>query len=477
MVWWRQRILGLVIQEGVILAAEVALTGRRAVLVRAAGLPVALAPGLSPEEVQQAGRALRDLLRASGFSGRRAVVAVPASWLLVARKRFPPAPLHSLAPMARIEAERSFATGIAELIVDCTASATTERSPDVLLAAIPRGIADQLRAVVLAAGLRLRALTCTPVALASVPGLPESSMVLLLSPQQAEVTTRAGDRVTDLRHARVRSLVPGQAKPPGTGEWLPAVAGLVGRAAALSPPPDAEGGPEVVVWDTLGLDPEALARIREAAGLPVRVAPRLADVGISGAPEGPAAIAAVVAVLGARRGALAVDFAHPRLAMRRPRRSWRRVAWVTAVCLALVGAGLSLSAQWRADQEQVSSLRQRLRELQPEIQAAETMVDQAALARRWTACDPRFLDALRDLTLVFPRESAIWATSLVVQDDMRVLISGKSESEQPVLTLLEQVRGRPAFANARLLYLRQTGAGKRELAFALACEYAGGGRR
>lgn len=474
----RRHILGLVVEEHSVLVAEVALGGRRRALVRAAELPLAVPAGASDAEAQEVGRDLRSLLRAEGFRAREAVIAVPASWLLAARKSFPPAGTATFGSMARIEAERSFATDIADLIVDCTANSTTEQARQALLVALPRRAVELLRATALAAGLRVRAITSTALALAGAPGLAGARILLVLTPQRAEVVTRSGDRVTDVRHTGLPPAAPEPiAGEPGAG-WLRAVGSLLARVVALSPTPESEGGDEVVVWDSIGLGARVIAAVGESAGLRVRRSSGLAEMGIAGpsdhlAAPGPA-VAAVVALVGARRGGLPVDFLRPSLEIRRRSRRWPRIAWAAATCLAVLGAVLSLSAQWRADRQEVVQLQERLRQMQPEIRVAEAMADQTRLARRWTARSPRLLNVLRDLTLLFPEQGQIWATSVVVREDLHVLISGKSDREQPVLVLLERIQGRPEFANAQLLYLRQAGTERRELAFALACDYMQG---
>jgi Tfp pilus assembly protein PilN len=114
--------------------------------------------------------------------------------------------------------------------------------------------------------------------------------------------------------------------------------------------------------------------------------------------------------------------------------------------------------------------------MQPDIAAAQDLVKQVAMARRWTDRRPRFLNPLRELTLALPAEGGVWISSLGIQDDLRVVFTGKAKDEQVVLAMLDSIRSRAALRNVQLLYIRDTGVTDREAAFSLTFDYVEGGK-
>ena len=68
---------------------------------------VKLPEGISLQEPGSLGRALGQFLRQKRFSARRAVVGVPAKWLMVKEMRIPPASAESTAGILRIIASAS----------------------------------------------------------------------------------------------------------------------------------------------------------------------------------------------------------------------------------------------------------------------------------------------------------------------------------------------------------------------------------
>jgi len=177
--------------------------------------------------------------------------------------------------------------------------------------------------------------------------------------------------------------------------------------------------------------------------------------------------AAALALLGARNDSLPMDFLHSHLEVRRGSRSKRQVAWTAALAgAALVAGGLYL-ADWRAEQREVEALQSQLAQMKPDVEVARAVVQQARLARGWTDRRPSFLDPLRELTLAFPTEGRIWVTSLGIHQDMRVVVTGKASDEGTVLSLLDRVKGKPAFSGVKMQYRRDAGANSREVSFNL----------
>ena len=472
---YRQRILGLAMEEHAILAAEVRLLGSKTSLTRTAEVPFSGA--LQTDDPQQVGQILRDSLRHNGFSATEAVIGIPARWLLSARRAFPPANPSALASMVRIEAERSFATDLDDLVIDYEHALATQEDRDLLVIAISRRTAESLRAMAQAAGLRPLAIAPTSMVLAGALRTDLlSALMLFLRPTHAELVIRSLGRLSDVRHLSLPLPAASRGDRTSQDGWCRAASGVLAQLAALAPSTKGAEPEALVVWDGIGLAPEILGRIGEPIGLRTELSAGLPDLGIAAPsewerPTKPFAGAAALAATGSRRDDLPVDFLHSRLEARRPPRSRRRIAWAIAAVIAVVTAAIALPAQWRAEEGEVLTLQQQLESMEPDLVAAQSLAEQVALARDWTDRRPRFLNPLRELTLALPAEGGIWITSLAMKEDLRVALSGKAKDEQTVLGVLDSIRSRPTFGDVKLLYLREAGITDREIAFSLTFHY------
>jgi len=486
-----RRILGLAMEERGILAAEVQLSGQRAELRRAAEF--AFPADLSLDGPQALGAALAEFLRTNHFSARSAVIGVPARWLLSKEKAFPPAGAGSLAGMIRLEAERSFATDLDDLLLDYANGSAHAAGSRVLVMALSRDRGDRLTAMALAAGLKPKALTSASMVLAAAlrPAAP-SSLVLSVRPGHVEVCIRSGGRFRAVRHLPV--ALPGGAGAPAAAEpgWGRTVADEIRRLTAILPQDDADAPPEALsVWDGAGLDPDEFAGLGDPLSLQTELSAGLPDLGIvpSTGAQGDcsaAVAAAALALAGARNGGngkrLPIDFLHTRLTARGKTRLGRRIALIAAAAAIVLAAAGFILADWRRSERELAGLQTQLAAMKPDVEAARSVVQRIALARAWTDQRPRFLEPLRELAVAFPSDS-IWVTNIAMREDMRTVVSGKSADKQTVLDTLDRIRaagtaaaepvaGRRAFSNVKLVYMRDAGAGSREIAFSMSFDFA-----
>ena len=469
----RSTVLGLAVEDRAILVAEARVPRGRAELRRVAEF--AFPEGITLDDPQRLGRALREFLRRNGFSARRVVIGVPARWLLSKEKGFPPAAPAALAGMVRIEAERSFATELDHLMIDYTNSAASGQGLHALMMAVARQRVDQLLAMSQAAGLRPKALAPTSMVLAGALRPASSSLLMLfLRPDNVEFVVRSGGRFRAIRRLPVALPVRAEATASNSADWNDAVNDEMRRLMPL--PSQAEEAPtptELVIWDGLGLDPDSLLRLGAPLSVRTELSDGLAELGIAPsscgeAPDGHRfAAAAALALAGARAEGFPVDFLHSRLAVRRKARPGPRVAWTAAASVAVLAACVVLFADWRKEEQDLAALRQRLDGMKPDIEAARRVVERVTFARGWYDRRPKFLDGLHELTLTFPAEGRIWVTSLAMREDMRVAVSGKSADERTVLDTMDRIRNRPTFTDVKLLYMREAAGAAREVTFSM----------
>jgi len=471
-------MLGLALEERAIVAAEICKTGKSVKLCRTAEF--AYPEGLSLDDPQPLGQAFADFLKRRGFSAQTVIAGVPARWLLARQKQFPPAPEAALANMARLEAERTFATDLDHLLVDFAACSDVDTGAQVLLAALKRDRAERIRAMLQAAGLKLKALTATSVVLAAALQPVETPFMLLsLRPGHVEIGVCEDGRLRAIRHLPVALPANGNTLP---GWKQPLMNEMIRHAAALQQ--DSAGGiKSLVVWNGAGLDAEDLLELGEPMSIPTLLIQGMrelrlersnggaSDSAVSAANGSQFMAAAALAAAGAGQKRLPLDFIHSRLAVRPKSMVRRRLALVGAACIVVLAAAALLVADLHAEQRDVELLRQRLDQMKPEIEAARDLVQRANTVHGWTDGRPRFLEPLRELALAFPVEQRIWVMAVNIRQDMRAMISGRSASERAVLDLLDRIRSSPSFANVKLLEMRDAGGNTNETSFGIGFDF------
>lgn len=513
MVLPRRRILGLAMEDGAVVAAEIHVAGQKAELLRTAEF--AVPDGMSVSEPQPMGRALRDFLREHDFSARSAVIGVPARWLLAAEKVFPPAAPEALARMARLEAERTFVTDVEDLLVDYADGVDSEKGPRLLLIAIERQKVDQLRAMAESAGLRPRAIVPTSLAFAAaLPPAPSSGALLMLRPDRAEIVVHAGSRFRTIRHLTLPSLTAERAAGTVSAEWKRTLSDGVLRLAALMPQDQSEDGlGSVALCNGRELAPDTVRQIAESLGTSTVSNVHLTDLpGVvttdtDHTGNGDAdrfAGAAALALAAGRRVTFPVNFLNSRLQVHSAGRYGRRLTWAVAAAAAVLVVAAAYLIDWRQKEARLADLNDSLATRKPEIETTAGIVERIAQARGWTDLRPQFLEPLRELSLTFPTDARIWVTSLAmrqdphvgvkgkvtqqktigalldhvrtvtnlaVQQDMHIVISGKAADERTVLDLLDRVRRRAVFDQVKLVYMRDAGANSTEVGFSMTFDF------
>ena len=166
-----------------------------------------------------------------------------------------------------------------------------------------------------------------------------------------------------------------------------------------------------------------------------------------------------------------MDFLHSRLSPPRKARNRRTITWAAVIAATVLLAGSAYVFEWLHAERELRGLQERLDEMAPAVEVAESMVGRTTLARGWTDRRPRFLEPVRELALLFPVEARIWVTSLAMREEMRVVITGKSADERHVLQLMDRIRRSAAFDGVKLVYMRESNSGSREVAFSMTFDF------
>ena len=481
-------ILGLAASEGSIAVAEVGLVSGRPTLLRAARF-VAAAPG-EPDGQPNPGESFRRFLRQHRFSASRCVIGLEAGWLIAKEKLLPPGSAESIAGALSIAAERDFNSSAGEFVFDCTAPAQSAAGTAALLVAASRRKLEDASAVAKAGGLGIAGVTSSTLALAAATSSATlERLVLYLCPERAELALLAGGCFRMLR--RLSAPVPGQPER---------LASEVCRAASFLPAAqDAGQDRELLIWDDgFGLDADALDLLRDRLAAPVRMCRFPDDLGLAmpkgaAADPGVAQAAALAAGAQARRPAI-VDFAHSRLTPRRKTRLGRYAVWAIAAAVAICAVTVYFVLDWRSSRQDLAALKAQMDAQKNKARDARDALDNLSFARDWYDRRPRYLECLRELTLVFPEDGRAWATGVAVRDkptvpqpgksstgvppvlpprSLLLELSGRSVSEGSALEILDRLRTSPRFSNVKSLYIRQAGSETREVTFAISLEFAG----
>lgn len=471
----RGKRLGLAFTDSGVMVAEVKANGRARVT---AAVSVKFTSELNLEHPGALGKHLYEVMRRERMSARRAVIGLPARWLMSRLKQVPPVEGEALSEMLRLTADRAFSADGNELLIDYipptpgtpgNAATAAAKEDGVLLLAALRKRVEQVRQAAEAAGLKVEAITSSTAALAmATAATSDSDLVVQLNDDSVEFALRDRRQLRLLRHVAMHVKA---AEPASVVTEMRRVLAADVRGSA------AESAQRLLVWDSAGA-PEAVNQLIERLDLPKEQAGDLGTLAHVNGEVGHGldalrfAPAIAVALSAADVHLRAVDFLHSRLAPpRRQRIDQRyRIAGLVAAVIA-VGVG-SLFYVVQGERGEVADLSEQVAHIEPEVEAAREMVNKVRYAEGWFDNRPRSLDYLRELTLAFPERGDIWATDITLREDRSATISGKATENRSVLELLDRLQQSPAFESVKLLYSRDAGRREPETAFSIAVRFA-----
>lgn len=465
-----QRALGLALEDRRIAVTELTLNGRRRSIHRA--LVFDFPAGASFDQPEALGRELGVFLRRNAIRCRRAVIGLPAIWLMCKRHPVPPVEGEALAGLLRISAERLFATEGKDLAVDFVPDSGTSGEKSVLLVATLRKRLTQATALAAAAGLKVLAVTSSSAALATAGPSSDSGMVLQLTPGAVELSIRSHRRLSSIQH------VP-WTRGGSEAELMEGLSRELRRILATGlDGAELNGDSSLTIWDGLGMDDAATGRLagRLSVGKVERgELRRLADLNGSSTQEQDAGrfAASIALALGAvDRAVLPVDFTRTRLApVKQSRFDRRRQIAAAAGVLLLLGGGYLLYDH-QVQSAHIASLKATVASRAEAVKTARQFVDKVNQAEGWYANRPRLLECLRELSLVFPENSNIWAGSFSLREDLQGTISGRARQDNDVYALIEELKKRPeVFSDVQLQYVREGSKETREQTFAVKFQF------
>lgn len=445
-------ILGLAIADGRLLCGEVAARGG-ALRKQAVFAPPG---GFTLDRPEEMGTALREFLKHERFTATAAVVGIPARWVIAQEREVPPATPAEAAALLRLQAERLAASDASDIAFDFVGQPRSDAATRVLVVGTLRSRLTQLERMLTAAGLQLRAVTPTGLAVASSLGEGAGDApVLLLQGTGADVVWRTGGTPRLLQHVPL-SL-------NGHGKSL-SMLGLELRRGLIRPAPGAER--EAVVLNASSFAMEELGDFFRSAGITARPHPST-TVG-----HGADTAAAVAVASAAAAHALPADFLHSRLAAPTRRGIGRRTWWAAAVGLIVVAlAGFEL-IDYQMQLGELQALESHTAAIAPDVAQAEAAIARTGFGRGFYEGRPPVLDCLREVTLAFGEDPKVWATGVSFRAGAKGQLTGAATDQQAALALLERIKANGHFDDVTLIDLRDAAAAReREVGFTITFVY------
>jgi hypothetical protein len=474
-------VLGIAVTDRLIACAEVSGRGEKTSVRHAATF--ALPAELSLDKPQPLGAALAAFLKEQGFSASNVVVGVPAKWLVAVEKDIPPAGREQTRALLRLQAERLPLAEGGELVFDYVGEHATDKAGKVLLVAMQKKQLDRIEQIAKAAGLSIVAVTPTALALANaaagsrgVAGRANSPM-LMLGRHGAEVVWQRQGTPRMLKHFGITAT---------NGHGAPAMGPLslelrraVATAATIAPANgQAEPGStasDMVLWDSIGLEPSAVQELSEKLGVTVHSNDGLAMLGVQAPAKSPAgskpghfAPALALAMSGANRALLPFDFTRSRLAPPPVRRFGRKAVWATVIGILVFGyIGFLVYDVYITQQGRLDEITQERGVKMPDRVAAQAIKDRVEFSDTYLRTRMPMLDCLRELTLTFGQEEPIWLTEYSITEDRegkdigraKVKIEGRASSANYAVGLAVRLRANPRFTSVNGPSMTTSGGG------------------
>ena len=464
-----RHILGLAIDDCGIVATELGVRAGRTEIRGTGEFP--WEKELTAQNAKELGQALRRFLRDRGFTAKRAVIGLAAKWVLAKEVEAPPATPEALAGILSIQAERMFSLSAGELVFDYCGKTSTSEKSQVLLLAARRQMVNQIKELAETAGLQVQAITVSAFACGCAPSENGSTCGygLYARPTYCEFWGQSDGSPRFIRH--IPLSVDGN--PSGYADLLTTT---IQRQVLLSCRQDQTPPHRVTAYDACGLSNETFDLLNK------RLAPQVSlyngraalPSATPGHPEEAGNVAAAaVALAGVGSDRLAVDFLNPRIGEKKAVSHTRILVWaaiLAAVLLVLLGVFL---AGWQSDRREIATYKEQLSGMSEDLAAAQDVVARLTYAESWLSTEPRFLNCLRGLTLAFPEEGAVWATSLAMNESGTGSVVGKASSPESVQEVVDKIRGDKAFADVQTIHIQDAGRGAREKEFAISFVFKG----
>ncbi len=471
-----KKVLGFAVEDNQILLAELHQSASRYRVERAETFTLPSEAEFTKPDLWAAD--LQQFLRTHQFSAKEVVIGLPAKWLLVQANEIPTVPNDALAGVVQLMAEKEFSLEMNDLVLDYTADKNSAAHTRLLVMATLRRRMEQILTAVRDAGLKVLSVTSSSLALLPLSHSSSSAaryMVYLRS-NYVEIVEQNGVGFRSVKHLSFT--------PPNERKADSAPLGLyqqLNNYFALTPHPSGSTDSDtLIVWN--GAEPQALSleTLEQHLHRPFHIRNGFDVLDAKcwdwqNTPEAGKYVAPVsLATVGLQVEPVAVDFLHSKVTTQIKSSHKKPLLYAAAAVAVLFILSFSLAWSWHQDSRAIAEMTAQLEEHKAEIEVAEELAQKISTIKTWYAGRPKVLDCMLELTEAFPEQGTIWVSSLALREDMRGIITGKSQNEAAFLDVLDKMNKNTVFANPKMLYLRNTGRNSQDLAFAIDFLYTNG---
>jgi len=457
-----QRALGIALTAGSLQLAEIRGSGKRFELVRTASFPLSEQRLL--KEPMVAGKELAKFLKTNGFSARQTVVGLSAQCLMFKETVLPKASMEATASMLLIKAEREFSLDPASLSLDFLAGADAEGGQRIVLAAAIRERIEQIRQLARAAGLNLRSITASALAISNASGHPN---ILYFGDNGAESVETGSQGIRRMRYVSSGSTMKLGANKDTAGTMV----GELRRAIALARPE--VNSAKLTIWDDVGVD-QAVVEGLQTSERAVEMHGEFYDsVSVNGASPEHSAASTALALCAANPRLSGIDFIHSRMAPKAPSKFTSGRIWSTVAAVVVLSGLAFLVLDWQEKAAEVAGLRQKLEGMKNDVKAATDFVSRYKKTSMWYDKRPNYLECLRAITLTLPGEGRVWASSIAVRDDLQGVLTGRALDNKSVTDFSEKLKSNHSFANVIILSIGKSDGQTSEVPFIISFSFHG----
>ncbi|MBN1628104.1 MAG: hypothetical protein JW944_16415 [Deltaproteobacteria bacterium] len=465
-----RKFIGLAVEDNAILAVDAHRDKDRftASLAKAFIFP----KGVSLIDPEGFGKALGQFLQENRFSARKAIIGIPAKWLMLREKVVSSATDESIAGILKIYAEREFSLSPEELSLDYTGVTRNDGSRRLFLSAMLKGNLDKAILAARWAGLDVLSVTVSSsVAFSGIlAGMspPAPRLFLYLRDGFAEFLVKDGDLTVDIKHI-------GKDFKKETASFISELRRIISNYSHNS---SNEGAGQLLVWNASSVSiREELKSLSEAMSGNIRVIDgnRQTFTDKLGVPSGGDGETFIAPVMFAwafnRQEPFYVDFLNSRMNLKASVIKRNQVLWASAAAACLLVLLSAIFFMWRGDKKDVSLLNARFDGMKGDMEAAKEVIQKVNMAAGWYSKRPGMLDCIKALTMTFPEEGTIWITNLALTEEMKGVMSGRATDEKSVIDILDKLKASKLFSDVQMIYLQDNSSRSQEVSFSMNFSY------
>ena len=473
--WKKNKLLGvkkflvLAIDEKGILATDMYHDGEGLHVKNSAYMD--FPEGVSLDNPGKLGNLLGQFIKDKKFSARKAIIGLPAKWLMIRGKDMPPSSGISVAGILKIHAEHEFSINPDDLAIDYTGNISSDNPSRLFLGAVLKKNYGNVLEAVRSAGLKVLSVTVSSMTLRSVlcrhMAQPFPDYFIFLRPGYAEILVGDREQIIDVKQIQM-------GKTGGPDSLLSELKRIISfsrnteksgekESLMILDLSDSDGNEARVIQDSLSSQVDITACEAKTLMRKMELASSL------GSKESLVSAAIIQNFL--LRDAFFLDFYNSRMNEKVVWIKKNQVMWASAIVLCFIIIVFNTIYTWKSDKKDVAELKQRLSEMSEDVKSAQDIVQKMDYARKWYSDRPEVLRCLYELTMIFPIEGSIWATNLALNEEMKGIVSGRATDEKSVIEVLDGLKNSNLFNNVQMIYLRENGQSSQEVSFSMSFSF------